>query len=40
MESVNHVTCNSHKETSKMSSASVINDHYFNKNEGRQESHA
>lgn len=35
MDSVIHVTCNKFKETSTMSSASIINDQYFNKNGNR-----
>lgn len=36
MDSVTQVACNKFKETSKMSSASIINDQYINKNEDRR----
>ena len=36
MDSVTHVACNKFKEMSKMSSVSIINDQYINKNEDRR----
>ena len=36
MDSFTNVACNKFQETSKMFSASIINDRYINKNEDRR----